>query len=94
MRLFGGDGNDRLSLAGASPGEVFGMGGDDVLIAAGAAGLDGGPGNDQLMAQAASALAGGSGTDRLDGSPQDDVLVRHRRSRHPRRARLPRRRRP
>jgi hypothetical protein len=75
VRVFGGAGNDRLTLATTSPGSLYGMDGDDVLTAAGSAALEGGPGDDTLSAGAKSGISGGPGTDRITGSPQDDVLV-------------------
>jgi hypothetical protein len=72
----GGDGNDRISLApAAASATVYGMAGDDTLIAAGSALLRGGAGNDHLSAGARSGLSGGPGTDRLDGSAQNDMLI-------------------
>ena len=73
-RVFGGAGNDRIAFVGVL-GSIFGDTGDDTLSATGAATLEGGPGDDHLLAEGASALAGGPGTDRLDGSPENDVLV-------------------
>jgi hypothetical protein len=75
MRIFGGDGNDRITFGAATTGEIYGMEGDDVLSAAGSARIEAGDGNDLVSAGAASSLSGGAGTDRLDGSSQDDVLV-------------------
>ena len=75
VRVFGGAGNDRLTLATTSPGALYGMDGDDVLTSAGSAALEGGAGNDTLSAGAKAGISGGPGTDRIDGSPQDDVLV-------------------
>jgi hypothetical protein len=75
VRVFGGTGNDRLTLATTSPGSLYGMDGDDVLTSAGSASLQGDAGNDTLSAGAKAGISGGPGTDRIDGSPQDDVLV-------------------
>jgi hypothetical protein len=58
-----------------APGKLYGMDGDDVLTSAGSAALEGGAGNDTLSAGAKAGISGGPGTDRIDGSPQDDVLV-------------------
>ena len=75
MRIFGNDGNDRISLGPQTIGEVSGGDGDDVLATAASAILFGGAGNDHLSAGARSGLSGDAGADRLEGSPQDDVLV-------------------
>ena len=75
VRVFGGAGNDRLSLATTAPGSLYGMDGDDVLSSAGSAALEGGAGNDTLSAGARAGISGGAGTDRIGGSPQNDVLV-------------------
>jgi hypothetical protein len=75
MVVAGGEGNDRISLGPATVATAVGLAGDDTLVAAGSAILEGGDGNDRLSAGARSALSGDAGTDRLDGSPQDDVLI-------------------
>jgi hypothetical protein len=75
MRIAGGEGNDRITFGPVATGEIYGMEGDDVLHAAGSARIEAGDGDDLVSAGAASGLSGGAGTDRLDGSPQDDVLV-------------------
>jgi hypothetical protein len=75
VRVFGGAGNDRLTLATTAPGSLYGMDGDDVLSSAGSASLQGDAGNDTLSAGAKAGISGGPGNDHIHGSPQDDVLV-------------------
>ena len=75
MRIFGGEGNDRITFGPSATGEIYGMEGNDVLSAAGSARIEAGDGDDVVSAGAASGLSGGAGTDRLNGSPQDDVIV-------------------
>ena len=75
VRVFGGAGNDRLTLATTAPGSLYGMDGDDALSSAGSAALEGGAGNDTLSAGASAGISGGPGADRIDGSSQNDVLV-------------------
>ena len=75
MVVSGDAGNDRISLGPTTVATAVGLEGDDTLIAAGSAILRGGDGTISLSAGARSALSGDAGTDRLDGSPQDDVLM-------------------
>ena len=75
LAIDGGDGNDQILLGPAARGSARGLAGDDTLVAAGAAKLEGGPGNDELSAGAGSSAAGGTGSDRLTGSPRNELLV-------------------
>ena len=46
VRIFGGDGNDRITFGPAKTGEIYGMEGNDVLSAAGSARIEAGDGDD------------------------------------------------
>ncbi len=64
----GGAGNDRLDLSGANSSTLYGLAGNDTLIAGSINGdLEGGFGNDTLV--------GGDGFDRLDGGAGSDTMT-------------------
>jgi Ca2+-binding RTX toxin-like protein len=75
--LYGGDGDDRLFAVGASPVEIHGGAGDDLLR--GGSGNDillGEDGDDTLMGgDGRDLLIGGLGSDRIIGNTSDDLLI-------------------
>ncbi len=78
IRIFGGDGNDKIALkSSVLAGEIDGDDGDDIITGGNLADtLTGGAGNDLIKGgNGSDRIDGGAGNDRLYGLGGDDVLL-------------------
>jgi Ca2+-binding RTX toxin-like protein len=74
---FGQDGNDLITVLATAPAEVYGGGGNDLIVGgSGADIIDGGAGNDLIEGGTGrDILIGGDGADLLEGFSGEDLLI-------------------